>query len=374
MIRIALVILFISQSLFAANADATRKLFEAVGDLKLVDVAEALDAGADVNAADEDGWPIFITAVNTGNMGIIRLFLMKPELNLSMQGPDGKTAFMHAIVMKNQTLAEVLLQKGSLINEIDTKGKTPLMYAAEAGNEKMVKILLDKGANRTAKSQEDKTALDYAMDSRRKEAIDLLSKFDRLPIELMDAVQRGDGAAVKSLIAKGAPVDLKMSDGKPLIVYAVERGFLAVVKALVDGKVDVNGKYFKGSTLLMFAFHKGELGAAELILRSGGDGDFNLKYKEGRTALMMAIEQERPMLVNLLMGKPFKVNQTDSYGRTVLFYAVEKNNADLVDRLLGLGADPTIRQFEGKTASQVAQEKGFAKIEKMLKQAEAASR
>ncbi len=374
MIRILIAILLFSTSLSAANADATRRLFEAVADLKLVGVAEAIDAGADVNAVDEDGWPLFITAVSGGQMGIIRLFLMKPELNLGMQGPDGKTAFMHAIAMKNQTLAEVLLQKGSLINETDMKGKTPLMYAAEAGNEKMVKILLDKGANRTAKSQEDKTALDYAMDSRRKEAIDLLSKFDRLPVELMDAVQRGDGNAVKSLIAKGAPIDMKMSDGKPIIVYAVEKGFLAVTKALLDAKVDPNGKYFKGSTLLMFAFHKGELGAAELILRSGGDGDFNLKYKEGRTALMMAIEEDRPMLVNLLMGKPFKVNQTDSYGKTALFYAVDRNNADLVDRLLGLGADPTVRQFEGKMASQIAKEKGFANIEKMLKQAEAASR
>ncbi|HSA32856.1 MAG TPA: ankyrin repeat domain-containing protein [bacterium] len=361
-------------TLFAGpGAGATQRLFEAVGDMKLTDVASAIEDGADVNAVDDDGWPLFITAVNSGQMGIIRLFLTKKELDLGIAGPDGKTAFMHAIVMKNRTLAEILLQKGSSIHTPDGRGKTPLMYAAEIGDEKLVQLLLDKGADRNAKDEEGKTALEYAFESRRKGAIDLLSKTDRLPVELVAAAQRGDGAAVRSLLAKGAPIDAKAADGKPLLVMAVEKGFLDVLKALIDGKADVNGKYFKGSTLLMFAFHKGQLGAAELILRSGGEGDLNLKYKEGKTALMLAIEEDRPSLVNLLMGKPFKVNQTDSYGKTALFYAVEKNNGDLVDRLLGLGADPTARQFEGKTAAQVAKEKGLTTIEKLLKQAEAAS-
>jgi len=361
-------------SLEAAQNDATRRLFDAVGDMKLVAVAEAIDAGADVNATDEDGWPIFITAINTGQMGIIRLFLVKRELIVDMKGPDGKTPLMHAIVMKNPVLAEALIQKGALIGETDGRGKTPLMYAAEAGDTKLVQMLLDKGADRNAKSEEGKTALDYAMDARRKGAIDILGKFERLPMEMEGAVSRGDGAAVRKLIAGGAPADGKMSDGKPFIVHAVEKGYLDVLRAFIDGKADVNGKYFKGSTLLMFAFHKGELGAAELILRSGGAADLDFKYKEGKTALMMAIEQNRTMLVNLLLGKRTRLNVADSYGRTALFYAVERGDADLVDRLLSLGADPTVRQFEGKTALQVAREKGNAAVVRLLQMAESANR
>jgi len=358
----------------ASRTEATQRLFEAVGDMKLAAVADAIEAGADVNATDEDGWPVFITAINTGQMGIVRLFLTKPALIIDQAGPDGKTALMHAISMKNPTLVEILIQKGADLNATDQRGKTPLMYAAEVGDEKIINLLLSRGADRTRKSAEGKTALDYAMDARRKGAIDILGKFDRLPMEMEEAMTRGDGAAVRKLLASGASPDGKMSDGKPFLVYAVEKGYLDVLRALIDAKADVNGKYFKGSTLLMFAFHKGQLGAAELILRSGGEGDLDFKYKEGKTALMMAIEQNRSMLVNLLLSKRLKLNVADSYGKTALFYAVERNDSDLVDRLLSLGADPTVRQYEGKTALQIAQEKGYTAIVRLLRMAESANR
>ncbi len=352
-----------AQDLAALNA----KLFEAVADMNLTQAAEAIDAGADVNAVDDDGWPLFITAINGKQTGIIRLFL-NAGVKLDITGPDGKTPLMHALASKNAVLAELLVQKGASIHIKDPKGKTPLMFAAEAGNANLVKLLLAKGADRKAASEDGRTALEYALDARQKATIDLLGVMETLPVDFQNAIENGNAELLKKTLSRGADIEWKNSEGKPAIVVAIEKGHLPILLVLIEAKADLNKKYFKqNTTLFMYAMHLGQYGAAELLLKNGAIGDLDLRYKEGRTALMLAILDDRPNLINLILTKDFKPNIADSYGRTALMYAAEKNMADVVKKLLDKGSDPCIRQFEGKDAAKIAKEKGFARIEQMLK-------
>ncbi|MDD7886150.1 ankyrin repeat domain-containing protein [Flavivirga sp. 57AJ16] len=54
------------------------------------------------------------------------------------------------------------------------------------------------------------------------------------------------------------------------------------------------------------------------------------------------------------------------YGRNGIIYACMYNQAQIVGLLLKHGVDRAIKDSEGKTALDYANEKGFADIEKLL--------
>jgi len=85
---------------------------------------------------------------------------------------------------------------------------------------------------------------------------------------------------------------------------------------------------------------------------------------------MIAITNQNHPLISLLIDKNFNVDATDSFGNTALMFAAERNMYSVVSKLLEKGADPTIRQVEGKTASDIAKSKGYSQISKLLTEAE----
>lgn len=103
------------------------KTTEATDAKRLEAVARLLNAGADVNAADKDGW----------------------------------TALMWAAWSGMPKTAELLMTRGATLNAVDKHGQSALMMAAMRGNAPLVLLLVARGADKTLKSAFDKTALDY---------------------------------------------------------------------------------------------------------------------------------------------------------------------------------------------------------------------
>jgi ankyrin repeat protein len=99
-----------------------------------------VDAGADVNAVDNDGY--------------------SPLRIVSEKGfPD---------------VASVLLQKGADVNAVDKKGWTALHLAAQNGNTSVAKLLLDNAADYTIKEHLGLTPLAVAKREGKASIIDLL--------------------------------------------------------------------------------------------------------------------------------------------------------------------------------------------------------
>lgn len=63
-------------------------------------------------------------------------------------------------------------------------------------------------------------------------------------------------------------------------------------------------------------------------------------------------------VIECLKAKPELANARDAQGRTPLHLAVERDMGETTLLLLNLGADPALKNAEGKTAADVAQEKG----------------
>ena len=122
-----------------------------------------------------------------------------------------------------------------------------------------------------------------------------------------------------------------------------------VVQALLAKGADVNDKDSNGETALMWASRFGHLGVVQVLLAKGAD--VNAKMGNGRTALMVASSNafdwiyhlehldQRLDVVQALLAKGADVNAKDNDGATALMLASSSGLLDVVQALLAKGAD-----------------------------------
>ena len=162
-------------------------------------IKRLLDAGANINLKDNDGWTALMYAVryneglecvelllNAGadirianNYGLTAIALAASYNNnpkilsklLNIYSPSDKEVLRALVLLLSEqnisedsqlSKLEILLDTALPLN-ILYEGKTPLMYAAAYGNStKVIKKLLEYDASVTLRSTEGKTAFDYA--------------------------------------------------------------------------------------------------------------------------------------------------------------------------------------------------------------------
>nr|XP_053654673.1 putative ankyrin repeat protein RF_0381 [Cherax quadricarinatus] len=112
-----------------------------------------LDAGADVNCQNDDGWTPLYYAVKNNNVDIVQMLLNKSRCDLSKKGSyyymeleheiNSVTALHIAAAEGYDDCVKMLLDAGADVNCQDDDGRTPLHYAAENNNADIVQMLLN---------------------------------------------------------------------------------------------------------------------------------------------------------------------------------------------------------------------------------------
>jgi uncharacterized protein len=166
--------------------------------------------------------------------------------------------------------------------------------------------------------------------------------------KLIDAVKRGDAAAVRALIAQKADVNAPDADGSTALHWAAERDDIAMADVLIAAGANAKAKTRYNVTPLSLACTNGDAKLVDRLLKAGADP--NATSEEGQTALMTAALTGRPDAVKLLIETGANVNASEPYkGQTALMWAASEGNAAAAEILIEHGAEVKAKSKAGFT-------------------------
>ena len=255
------------------------------------------------------------------------------------------------------------------------KGKKPnpeatqaLLAAAMDAEGDDILAALEQGADPLVKDENDNTVLMLAVmgnffGDEGEKAIDALVKA-KVPVEaknkagqtaLMLAAREGQADNVQLLIARGAKVNERDSDGWTPLMLAAYNGQVSAVDLLLKAKADFKVKDSKGVwDALMIALAEGRGGVAEKLIEAGAvipTGPVG-----NLTPLVHSVYGGDLRSVRLILATKPDLGARDKDGWSALELAAYNNYPQIAMELLRAGIDPALKDKEGKTALDRAQE------------------
>ncbi|MFD6400237.1 ankyrin repeat domain-containing protein [Nocardia sp. NPDC060249] len=188
--------------------------------------------------------------------------------------------------------------------------------------------------------------------------------------DLYAAALADDAAGVRDLIARGADMETRGDNGRTPLVAATKNRATAAAVALIEAGADVNAKDDLQDSAYLYAGAEGLDEILAATLRHGADLRSVNRY--GGTALIPASEHAHVRTVRMLIAAGVDVNHVNTPRWTALQEAVvygdgSQRYQETVMALLAAGADPQIRDAEGRTALQNAERLGQDAIVALLR-------
>ena len=203
-----------------------------------------------------------------------------------------------------------------------------IVDAAEHQDMGLVRTLLVNGVDANSKQPDGATALHWA-------------------------VHWNDIATAEVLIGEGANVNAVNRSGESPLSLACGNGNATMVQALVDHAADTNKATASGETPLMRCVRSGRVDAVRILL--GRDAQVNAKDRDhGRTALMWAVAEKRPEMVQALIEGDADIHLRSNDGLDALMLAARFGDVMSTELLVGAGANVNEKGPQGMTALVLA--------------------
>ena len=296
--------------------------------------------------------------------------------------PEAKELFQAIRRGEISAIRKVLDRDPKLIGTVDENGSTPLILAAYWAGAAEVKELLARGADPNAKNDSGVAALIPATDNLESTRMlveagaEVNARTEAGDTALIVAAQRAGGArVVEYLLDKGANLKTATNDGATALHRAAECGDVDVLKLLVDKGADVDAQRrnpFGGQSPLASAVVFGHGAAVRYLLSKGA------KANIGDAGLSRAVFQGNVEIVKALLEAGVEVKNRGNQAfpgfggfEPILALACFSYNADpqIVRMLLDRGADPTAKSQQGQTPLELARERGYEDVARLLVQA-----
>ena len=294
-------------------------------------------------------------AAKSGNVETVRA-LIEQHADINAPGADGLTALHLAAQADDSAMARLLLNAGANANAVDRYGITPLWLAATNGSAAMIETLLQAGANPNTALPGGETVLMTASRTGNPAAVRALLARGANPhakektlgeTALMWAAAENHPEAIEALIAGGADPNARSTilhlapfqwitsgmvsttlprGGWTALMYAARQNSMGAARTLVEKGADVNLADPDGTTALVFGIINAHFDLAAMLLDKGANP--NIADETGMAALYAAVDMHT--LGPMISRPPPKLVD-------------EMDGADLVKRLLAHGADPNAR-------------------------------
>ncbi|KIS29029.1 ankyrin [Arthrobacter sp. SPG23] len=154
------------------------------------------------------------------------------------------------------------------------------------------------------------------------------------------------------------------------LILAAKANNVSLVGDLIDRGGNVNAKDAIQDSAFLYAGAEGFNEVLQLTLAAGADVRSTNRF--GGTALIPASEHGHVDTVRILIAAGVPVNHVNNPGWTALQEAILLNDGgprqqDVVRQLLDAGADPGIRDPQGRTALENAERLGFSAIAGLIR-------
>lgn len=252
---------------------------------------------------------------------------------------------------KRKQLVELLIRKGSLLNEKNKAFLTPLHLASELMHYDAMEALLKQGAKVNALDSLGQTALHRC--ARDEQAVRLLLSYavdtNIVSLEGLTAAQLASDSVLKLL--KNPP------DSESNLLEAAKAGDLDAVRRIVlNNPHTVNCRDLDGrhSTPLHFAAGFNRVPVVQFLLEHGAE--VHAADKGGLVPLHNACSYGHYEVTELLVKHGANVNVSDLWKFTPLHEAAAKGKYDICKLLLKHGADPMKKNRDGATPADLVKD------------------
>ena len=179
------------------------------------------------------------------------------------------------------------------------------------------------------------------------------------------AGQAATPAATRPALSAEAQAELDQR-----LIRAAKANDAAMVAELIRAGGNVNARDAIQDSAFLYAGAEGFNDVLQLTLAAGADVRSTNRF--GGTALIPASEHGHVETVSILLAAGVPVNHVNNLGWTAMQEAILLNNGgprqqEVVRLLLAAGADPGIRDPQGRSALENAERLGFAEIAALLR-------
>lgn len=331
-------ILVVIVLVFAATIMQAQEIFDALKANDLTKVKALVEKNASlVNLKDEAGNTTLHIAAITGSVPIAE-YLLSKGADINAVNTQLNTPLHDSIRNKKDDISRMLIEKGCDLNNRDGIGRAPLHLAAENNCKSIVELLIAKGADIESETNGKLTPLHYTV------------------------LRTNNYEIVEYLIQKGANVNTIDHLGNlPLNAAAYHRS-LRMIDLLLDNNADFDTSGSHGINTLLSAAEKGSVRLFKVITAKIGDDYFkNEKYQE--SIMRSALSGGSLEIVNILLSKNIKINLSpDENGWTPLHFTASNKQPEMMEFLVNQGAGINQRTESGKSAYNIAEEKGHKEL------------
>lgn len=343
--------------------------------------AELIAEGADVDAQDETQQSAYLVATSEGYLDLLRLTLAEGA-DVDAKDSWNGTGLIRAAERGHGYVVGELLQSGIDRDHVNRIGYQAVHEAIWLGEDTpeyatTLRALVAGGAELDRPSgSEQLTPLQMAEQRGRATAELTLRTALTSPAPadpdaaLLVAAESGDADAAAIAIRAGADLETRDAElQRTPLMLAVMTDQVAVARLLVAMGADPDAYDYRRDTPWVMTGVTGSVPMLEALLP--GKPDLAIANRRGGTPVHPASERGHVDYVRRAVQLDIDLNRVNLNGWTALLEAVVFGDGgagqqEIVRLLLAAGADPGIRDANGRSALDHARERGFDEIAALL--------